>query len=109
MRDQGVLIVGNGNILHNLRTMQMSAAPNQAYDWALEFDKTIADYLQNGKLAALQDLQTLGAVAQQAHPTYEHFSPLLYAAGAVDANEAPRFFNASFQAASIAMRSVIWG
>lgn len=108
LRERGVLIVGSGNIVHNLRTMQRSTASNQAYDWALEFDKTIADYLQNGNLAALQDFQALGAVAQQAHPTHEHFLPLLYAAGAVDANELPQFFNTSFQAASISMRSVIW-
>ncbi len=108
LRERGVLIVGSGNIVHNLRTMQRSAASNQAYDWALEFDKTIADYLQHGNLAAVQDFQKLGAMAQQSHPTYEHFLPLLYAAGAVDANEAPQFFNTSFQAASISMRSVIW-
>lgn len=108
LRDHGVLIVGSGNIVHNLRTMQRSAASNQAYDWALEFDRTIAGHLQSGNLAALQDFQTLGAVAQQAHPTHEHFLPLLYAAGTVNANEPPQFFNASFQAASISMRSVIW-
>jgi len=108
LRDLGVLIVGSGNIVHNLRTLQMGAGSNQAYDWALEFDQTIADYLQNGNLAALQNFQALGAVAKQSHPTHEHFLPLLYAAGAVAASEVPTFFNTSFQAASISMRSVIW-
>ncbi|MDP2164193.1 MAG: 4,5-DOPA dioxygenase extradiol [Hydrogenophaga sp.] len=109
LRQQGVLIVGSGNIVHNLRTMQAGAASNHTFEWALEFDKTIADYLHNGEHAALQDFQNLGAVAQQAHPTHEHFLPLFYAAGAVGATETPRFFNTSFQAASISMRSVIWG
>lgn len=109
LRERGVLIVGSGNMVHNLRAMRMGTAPDQAYDWAFEFDNTIADYLQNGNLAALQEFQVLGAVAQQAHPTHEHFLPLLYAAGAVDGNEPAQFFNASFQAASISMRSVIWG
>lgn len=109
LRERGVLIVGSGNIVHNLRTMQISAASNQAYDWALEFDQTVAGYLEAGDFAALQDFQTLGAVAQQAHPTHEHFLPLLYAAGAIDADEAPTFFNTSFQAGSISMRSVVWG
>lgn len=109
LRDRGVLIVGSGNIVHNLRTMQMSATAHQAYDWALEFDQTIAGYLQTGNVAALQEFQALGAVAQQSNPTYEHFLPLLYTAGAVDADEAPRFFNTSFQAASISMRSAVWG
>lgn len=109
LRDQGVLIVGSGNMVHNLRTMQMNAAPHQAYDWALEFDQTMADYLQQGNHAAVQDFQSLGAIARQSHPTHEHFLPLLYTAGAVDANEPPQFFNTSFQAASISMRSVLWG
>ena len=57
----------------------------------------------------VQDFRKLGAVAQQAHPTHEHYLPLLYAAGAVDASELPRFFNTNFQLASISMRSVLWG
>jgi 4,5-DOPA dioxygenase extradiol len=109
LRDQGVLIVGSGNIVHNLRTMQINAAPHQAYDWALEFDQIMADYLQQGNHAAVQDFQSLGAIARQSHPTHEHFLPLLYTVGAVDANESPQFFNTSFQAASISMRSVLWG
>ena len=109
LRDRGVLIVGSGNIVHNLRTMQMNAAPNQAYDWAIQIDQTIADYLHAGNLAALPDFQQLGAMAQQSHPTYEHFLPLLYSAGAAEASETPQFFNTSFQGASISMRSVVWG
>ena len=108
LREHGVLIVGSGNIVHNLSALQMGATSDQAYDWALEFDQTIAEYLSNGKLAALQDFQKLGVVAQQAHPTYEHLLPLLYCVGAVDADETPQFFNTSFQAASISMRSVLW-
>jgi len=109
LRERGVLIVGSGNIVHNLRALQMNAAPHQAYDWALEFDQTVTDYLQVGNHVALQDFQKLGLIAQQAHPTHDHLLPLLYTAGAVDANEVPQFFNTSFQAASISMRSVLWG
>ena len=66
--------------------------------------------IEKGDLAALPRFQSLGALAQQAHPTHEHYLPLLYAAGAVDAGkEAPRFFNADFQSASISMRSAVWG
>lgn len=108
LRELGVLIVGSGNIVHNLRALQMGTPSHQAYDWALEFDQTIARYLQQADFAALQDFQKLGAVAQQAHPSHEHFLPLLYCAGAVAADEVPQFFNSSFQAASISMRSVLW-
>ncbi|MDR7377856.1 4,5-DOPA dioxygenase extradiol [Rhodoferax ferrireducens] len=109
LRQRGVLVVGSGNIVHNLRATQRQAAADQAYDWALEFDQTIGGYLQKGDLAALAGFQSLGRVAQMAHPSHDHYLPLLYAAGAVDASEAPRFFNTSFQSASISMRSVVWG
>jgi 4,5-DOPA dioxygenase extradiol len=109
LRERGVLIVGSGNIVHNLRQAQRGAAGHQAYDWALEFDQTTGGYIQQGNLDALQNFQKLGQLALMAHPTHEHYLPLLYAAAAVDAHEAPRFFNTSFQFGSISMRSVIWG
>lgn len=109
LRDRGVLIVASGNIVHNLRQMQRGASGSQAYDWALEFDQTVGGYLQQGHLDALQNFQKLGSIAKMAHPTYEHYLPLLYAAGAVEAGEQMRFFNTSFQGGSISMRSVVWG
>ena len=109
LRDRGVLIVGSGNIVHNLGQMQRGAQGHQAYDWALEFDQTMGGYLQQGNLEALQNFQKLGSLAKMAHPTHEHFLPLLYAAGAVEPREPMRFFNTNFQGGSISMRSMIWG
>jgi len=109
LRRKGVLIVGSGNIVHNLRASRRGAAANEAYDWATEFDTVVQDQIKKGQPGALQDFQKLGAVAQQAHPTYEHYLPLLYAAGAVLPSEMPRFFNTGYQSASISMRSVLWG
>ena len=109
LRERGVLIVGSGNIVHNLRATRRDASPGQAYDWAIEFDRIVGGQIQNGELAALPDFKSLGPIAAQAHPTHDHYLPLLYAAGAVDGKEAPRFFNADFQSASISMRSVVWG
>lgn len=110
LRERGVLIVGSGNLVHNLRVARRGTAPTQAYDWAHEFDRAVMAQIEKGDTPALSRFQSLGALAQQAHPTHEHYLPLLYAAGAVDAGkEVPRFFNANFQSASISMRSVIWG
>jgi 4,5-DOPA dioxygenase extradiol len=109
LRDRGVLIVGSGNIVHNLREMQRGTSANQAYDWALEFDQTTGGIIQQGNLGALQNFLKLGSLAKMAHPTHEHYLPLLYAAGAVDAKEPVRFFNTDYQGGSIAMRSVVWG
>lgn len=109
LRNRGVLIVGSGNIVHNLRAIQRNVADNQAYDWAKEFDAHIGDQIAKGQLGDMQNFLKLGEVAKMAHPSHEHFLPLLYAAGAVKSSEMPRFFNMGFQAASISMRSVLWG
>ena len=109
LRDQGVLIVASGNTVHNLRTMNRSAADNQAYDWAIQFDEWVAKQITSGHLDALIDFQAQGDVAKLSHPSYDHFLPLLYAAGAAEAGEPVEFFNEGYQLASIAMRSVIWG
>jgi 4,5-DOPA dioxygenase extradiol len=109
LRERGVLVVGSGNIVHNLRAVQRSASATQAYPWAFEFDAKTAELLEKGALPELADFQKLGQVAQMAHPTYDHYLPLLHAAGAVHAGEKMRFFNERFQAGSISMRSVVWG
>lgn len=109
LRDRGVLIVGSGNVVHNLRASRRASAPNEAYDWAAEFDTVVQEQIKKGQLDALQNFLGLGAVAKQAHPTHEHYLPLLYAAGAVQPTEMPRFFNTGYQSASISMRSVLWG
>ena len=109
LRNRGVLIVGSGNIVHNLRALRRDVPDNQAYDWAQAFDAAIQQQIAKGQLDALQKFQSLGDIARLSHPTHDHFLPLLYAAGAAAPNEVPRFFNTGFQAASISMRSVLWG
>ena len=105
LRHQGVLIVGSGNIVHNLRM----ARPEASYDWALEFDAVIAEYIADGNLAELANFLKLGSLAMQAHPTHDHYLPLLYAAGAAEGTDNLRTFNDSFQLGSISMRSMVWG
>jgi 4,5-DOPA dioxygenase extradiol len=109
LREQGVLVVGSGNVVHNLRTMQRAAGRDQAYPWTFEFDRNTAELIEKGDLAQLADFQEMGQVAHMAHPTYDHYLPLLHAAGAADPGEKVRFFNEAYQGGSIAMRSVIWG
>ena len=109
LRERGVLIVGSGNIVHNLRVTRRGAGQNETYDWAAEFDTVVQDQIKKGQLDALAHFQKLGQVARMSHPTHEHYLPLLYAAGAARSTEMPRFFNTGFQSASISMRSVVWG
>jgi 4,5-DOPA dioxygenase extradiol len=109
LRSQGVLIVASGNIVHNLRAAQRQVPDHQAYDWAVDFDTHVADCIARGDAEALAAFQSFGDAARLSHPSWEHYLPLLYAAGAVEPGEPVRFFNEGFQAASISMRSVVWG
>ena len=108
LRDEGVLIVGSGNTVHNLRVMQWTAYPDQAYDWTAEFDQWVAQQISAGRPEALCDVTALGETARLAHPTHDHYLPLLVAAGATRADDTPSYFNDRFQAGSVAMRSVVW-
>ena len=108
LRERGVLIVGSGNTVHNLRAMERMAPPGQAHDWALEFDHRVARHLEAGQHEALLAFREWGAVAELAHPSWEHFLPLVYAAGAAGPEEPVQFFNASYQGKSVAMRCVVW-
>jgi 4,5-DOPA dioxygenase extradiol len=112
LRDRGVLIVGSGNIVHNLRAMATTRSDEQeAHDWALEFDAQTTHRLNQRDHAALtQVLQApQRSLTQLAHPSHEHYLPLLYAAGASHPGEVPRYFNEGHQMAAISMRSAVWG
>nr|WP_156454436.1 4,5-DOPA dioxygenase extradiol [Lampropedia cohaerens] len=108
-RDHGVLVLGSGNIVHNLRRMQYEASPHQAYDWALEFDEAVYQRIQRGELAALAEFSPDDPLVRLAHPTYDHYLPLLYAAAATYPDEPVEVFNRGFQLASVSMQSVLWG
>ncbi len=108
LRDEGVLIVASGNTVHNLRLMQWSAYPDQAFEWTAEFDQWVAAQISAGRPEALCDYTRLGDTARLAHPSHEHYLPLLVAAGATREDDTPSYFNDRFQAGSVAMRSVVW-
>ncbi len=109
LRDRGVLIVGSGNVVHNLRALRREVADNQAFDWALQFDADVQQRWASGNLADLSNFLEWGPQARLAHPTHDHYLPMLYSAGAVLEGEAPRVFNDAFQYGALSMRSAIWG
>ncbi len=109
LREQGVLIVASGNIVHNLSVRNAQATEQEAYEWALVFDQWVCESLASGDVDRLARFESLGALMQKAHPSIEHYLPLLYAVGARDADEPVVTFNDAWQMASIDMRSFIWG
>ncbi len=108
LRSKGILIVGSGNTVHNLRAMHGDATHDQAYDWAAAFDAEVADLIVRHDLEGLSRLPLTSTYGHWAHPSWEHYVPLLYAAGAAGESAYASFFNEAFQGASIAMRSVVW-
>jgi 4,5-DOPA dioxygenase extradiol len=102
LRDEGVLVLCSGNIVHNLRMLGGGATP----DWARDFDEYVRAAIVAGDSSALIAYEGAGASWRHAVPSNEHYLPLLYAAGMRRAGDKVRFFTESFDLASIGMRSV---
>ncbi|HEY0214623.1 MAG TPA: 4,5-DOPA dioxygenase extradiol [Paenirhodobacter sp.] len=105
LRNRGVLILGSGNVVHNMRAMRYGVAP---YDWAQEFDGWFADRLADRDLGAISDRRGMGQLLRMAHPTVDHYLPSLAIAGAADAKDTLVFMNASIDIASVSMRSFVF-
>ncbi len=103
LREQGILIVGSGNIVHNLRVFDFNEV--RAYDWASAFDQTVMNCILQKDHAALCDYAKFGQMAALSIPTAEHYLPLLYVLAQQQEGELLRFFNAEVLS-SISMRSL---
>lgn len=105
LRDRGVLILGSGNIVHNLPSMRYGSSP---FDWAQEFDTKFADNLSDRNFGAISDRQALGSLLTRAHPSVDHYLPALTIAGASDAKDTLMFMNDTIDLGSVSMRSFIY-
>ncbi len=103
LRGMGVLVVGSGNIVHNLRTMRPGGAP---HDWAVEFDRLVAEAIAERRFGAVAEME--GPLMRAAHPTVEHFLPLLYTLAVADEDDEVSFFNEGIDLASVSMRSCLF-
>jgi len=104
LRRMGVLIVASGNIVHNLPAMRRGGAP---YDWAEEFDRLMADAIAERRFGRVAEAEGLGPLMRAAHPTVEHFLPLLYALAVAEEDDEISFFNEGIDLGSVSMRSVL--
>jgi 4,5-DOPA dioxygenase extradiol len=109
LRNEGVLIIGSGNIVHNLRQISRSeTAP--VVDWAREFDELIKkSILENNLEQLLAEDPSKHSQWKMAHPSIEHYLPLLYVLGAADPTEKILFPYEAFELGSLSMRSVLVG
>lgn len=105
LRDRGVLLVGSGNMVHNLPLMDMNqgAAP---YSWAVEADGLMKELIGSREHQRLIDYDDLGPSARLAIPTPEHYLPLLTVLGATIENEPLGFYNEQIDLRSVSMTSL---
>ena len=108
LRERGVLIVGSGNLVHNLRKInwEMHAA---AYPWAEEFDGKVKKAIEERDVNSLAAPDRWGSgLLGEAHPTLEHYVPVLYCLGATDAKDKVSFPYEGIEFGSISMRMALF-
>lgn len=111
LRHKGILIVGSGNIVHNLRMVDFKNfhVDNYGFDWAIEARAKINELIENENFKPLFNYQALGKSVQLAVPTPEHFLPLIYILGLKNNSDDLMFFNDKLLAGSLSMTSVYFG
>lgn len=108
LRKKGVLIIGSGNMVHNLGMVAWDKmdTPNYGYDWAIEMHELFKKKITEGDHTALINYEKLGPSARLAIPTPDHYYPLMYTLGLQEKKEEPVFFNDKLVAGSLNMTSV---
>lgn len=109
LRHKGVLIIGSGNMVHNLRMLawdKMNVEDGFGYDWALTMNEKFKGLILDGDHKQLVQYEKLGREALLAIPTPEHYLPLLYILGLKQTGEQVSFFNDKYVAGSLTMTSV---
>jgi len=106
LREEGVLIVGSGNLVHNLHTYAWGRHMPDPYDWALRFEERAKELMLGGDDQALIGYERLGPEALLAIPTPDHYLPMLYVLGARQGGEAITFPVEGVDGGSISMLSI---
>lgn len=102
LRNQRVLIIGSGNLVHNLAAVNWRNQ-NLVYEWAQEFEEKIYDSLYSDNQATFIDFENMKDVGKKAHPSLDHYLPLLYVKGAASSSQAIEVFNRKIIMGSISM------
>ncbi len=106
LRDEGVLIVGSGNLIHNLRMYAWDRPLREPYDWAVRFDNKVRELVREGDFAPLIHYEALGRDATLSIPTPDHYLPLLYVLGARRPGDGIRFPVSGIEGGALSMLAV---
>lgn len=104
LREKGVMIIGSGNIVHNLHRVDFSSENAPIMDWAQTFDETVKRKIDARDFSALINYQGLGKEAMMSIPTNDHYLPMIYTLGLLHDNESVEYAFEGFQHGSISMR-----
>lgn len=107
LREEGILILGSGDIVHNLQRIDFERA--DGFDWAIRFNDAVKRRIVDGRVDELVNPDAVSGGANLAVPTAEHYLPMLYVLGARTAGEPIRFFNDRVTMGSISMTSLVIG
>jgi len=106
LRDEGVLIIGSGNLVHNLHAYAWGKQDVEPFDWAVRFEATARKLIASGDHKPLANYELMGKDAMLSAPTPDHFLPLLYVLGVQNEGEDISFPVEGFDGGSISMLSV---
>jgi 4,5-DOPA dioxygenase extradiol len=106
LRDEGVLIIGSGNLVHNLHAYAWGRHSRDPYDWAVRFENAAKEMMLAGDLDRLLNYEELGPDAALSIPTPDHYLPLLYVLAAREQGDAIRFPVEGVDGGSISMLTV---
>ena len=107
LRDKGVLIVGSGNMVHNLRRLEWSKInDNYGYDWAIEANTKMKEWILSSNHKQLIDFKNQTQAFNLAIPTPEHYLPLIYVIAMADDKDEKLLFNDQYLGGSLSMTSV---
>lgn len=107
LRDERVLVIGSGNVVHNLRLMRREGGP--AFDWAVRFNERVRDALSSRDHQALIEFERAGEDARLSVPTPEHYLPLLYIAALQGDDEEMSFAADGYELGSLSMLTAVTG
>ena len=106
LRDEGILIMGSGNLVHNLHTYAWGKHMPEPYDWAVRFETTARELMLSGEFEPLVQYDTLGRDAVLSIPTPDHYLPLLYIIASKRTDDAVTFPIEGVDGGSVSMLTV---
>lgn len=106
LRDEGILIIGSGNLVHNLHAYAWGRHPVEPFDWAVRFEQKARELISGGNFLPLVDYESMGRDAMLSAPTPDHYLPLIYTLGAAHPGEPVTFPTEGVDGGAVSMLTV---